>query len=620
MPITLGSNILSLKAQRELVKSADQISKNFERLSSGLRINRASDDAAGLSIAMRLNTDARIATQGIRNINDGVSILNIAEGALTALQAIVTRGIELSEQAANGVYTTKQRTAMQKESDALVQEFNRIIQTTTFNGNQILASSSYTFNIQAGSGSGSTLTSSIGTSLARTVGSGAFASFVDIAATNPQNIVTADLNNDGIVDILSPGAANVATYYIGNGDGTFRAPISLTSVNTFSILRAADVNGDGVMDIIGGGGFGGAQVSIFLGNSNGSYSSERTYAGAANSRDLQLADLNNDGKLDLVQVNQVGPSLLVLMGNGDGSFTSATTQTAAASVSGLQVFDVNGDGILDLLDTNAGASDTIGIYIGNGNGTFLARATLLTGDNPVKLEFADLNRDGFMDLVTTDNASTYVSVFMGNGDGTFKPRTSYSVGSIPYGLALGDFTGDGIPDIAEVDSGSDLLRVLINNGDGTFGNPTTYSVQSTGTRLAIGDFNGDGIMDAAVNGPSENTIRLLFGATRQVTTFGYLSLASVNDSRTSLTAWSTELTRISAEKGAVGAHLSRLEVAAQNLQAMAVNYREAASRIMDVDIASESAELLRRTILQKATTAILAQANQQPSISLGLLE
>ena len=88
MPITIGSNIASLGAQRQLGKVNESLSSTFEKLSSGLRINKASDDAAGLAIASSLQTNVRVFTHAVRNVNDGVSALNIAEGSLTQLSNI----------------------------------------------------------------------------------------------------------------------------------------------------------------------------------------------------------------------------------------------------------------------------------------------------------------------------------------------------------------------------------------------------------------------------------------------------------------------------------------------------------------------------------------------------
>jgi flagellin len=142
MPITLGSNIVSLQAQRRLAEASLRLSDVFEKLSSGQRINKASDDAAGLAIADSLRADQRLASVAIRNANDGVSVVAIADGALAQISAVLTRMAELAEQSANGVFSNDQRSALQNEFVALGSEIQRIADTTTFNGVKLLSGTS----------------------------------------------------------------------------------------------------------------------------------------------------------------------------------------------------------------------------------------------------------------------------------------------------------------------------------------------------------------------------------------------------------------------------------------------------------------------------------------------
>jgi flagellin len=139
MPITLNTNVASLNAQRRLGQSTASLQKTFERLSSGLRIVRASDDAAGLAIADTLRADQRIASVAIRNANDGISLITIADGALGEMGSVLARMAELAEQSANGVLTSTQRSALQSEFAALGSEIERIAQTTEFNGLKLLS-------------------------------------------------------------------------------------------------------------------------------------------------------------------------------------------------------------------------------------------------------------------------------------------------------------------------------------------------------------------------------------------------------------------------------------------------------------------------------------------------
>jgi flagellin len=155
MAITLGTNIASLQAQRRLAISSGKLSATFERLSSGQRINRASDDAAGLAIADALRSDQRVASVAIRNANDGISTIAIADSALGEIANVLTRMAELSEQSANGVFSTVQRSALANEFVALASEIERIAITTEFNGVKLLSGGSQV-TLQVGFDSAST--------------------------------------------------------------------------------------------------------------------------------------------------------------------------------------------------------------------------------------------------------------------------------------------------------------------------------------------------------------------------------------------------------------------------------------------------------------------------------
>jgi flagellin len=155
MPITIGSNIASLQAQRRLNNSTESLGRVYEKLSSGQRINRASDDAAGLAIADALKADSRVASVAIRNANDGISTIAIADSALSEIGNVLSRLGELSEQSANGTFSNAQRSALSNEFVALGSEIERIATTTTFNGVRLLSGNS-TITLQVGFDSAST--------------------------------------------------------------------------------------------------------------------------------------------------------------------------------------------------------------------------------------------------------------------------------------------------------------------------------------------------------------------------------------------------------------------------------------------------------------------------------
>jgi len=152
MPQTINTNIVSLNAQRNLNASQSSLATSMQRLSSGMRVNSAKDDAAGLAIAERMNTQVRGMNVAIRNANDGISMAQTAEGALGKLAENLQRMRELTVQARNSTNSSSDKDSLNKEFDQLGQEIWRIVNATTFNGKPILADTSgqpQTFQIGA---------------------------------------------------------------------------------------------------------------------------------------------------------------------------------------------------------------------------------------------------------------------------------------------------------------------------------------------------------------------------------------------------------------------------------------------------------------------------------------
>jgi flagellin len=138
MGLGLRTNLISLDAQRYLKASTGRFNQSVERLSSGRRVNKSLDDAAGLGIAEGLRSDARVATVSIRNASSGISVLSIADSALEQINNILNRLLELSQQSANAAYSNEQRLALHAEYSALTSEVERIATVTQFDGAPLL--------------------------------------------------------------------------------------------------------------------------------------------------------------------------------------------------------------------------------------------------------------------------------------------------------------------------------------------------------------------------------------------------------------------------------------------------------------------------------------------------
>lgn len=161
MPQVINTNIASLNAQRALDKSQSSLQTSLQRLSSGLRINSAKDDAAGLAIVDRFTSQIRGLSQGIRNANDGLSVAQVAEGAMQESANILQRMRELAIQSVNDSNSDTDRANIQKEVSQLQAEINRIADTTTFNGKNLLDGSFLTQSFQVGSNANETITVSV---------------------------------------------------------------------------------------------------------------------------------------------------------------------------------------------------------------------------------------------------------------------------------------------------------------------------------------------------------------------------------------------------------------------------------------------------------------------------
>ena len=181
---SINTNINSLNAQRNLAGSANALSTAMSRLSSGLRVNSAKDDAAGLAIAERMNTQSKGMNVAIRNSNDAISLAQTAEGALGAISNNLQRMRELAVQASNGTNTTADVASLDEEFKLLAAENTRVAAATTFNGTAVIAAATFTFQVGANSTAAQdqiavTATSFAGTST--TLGASTSTAFAEIS-------------------------------------------------------------------------------------------------------------------------------------------------------------------------------------------------------------------------------------------------------------------------------------------------------------------------------------------------------------------------------------------------------------------------------------------------------
>ena len=242
MALTVNTNIASLTAQRNLTGSQTELATSLERLSSGLRINSAKDDAAGLAISERFTAQIKGLNQGARNANDGISLAQTAEGALKEVTNNLQRIRELAVQSANATNSASDRTALQAEVTALVAEIDRVAEKSAFNGIKLLDGTFTSKAFQVGADKGDTISISSITS-ARTASMGAYKSASvtsgtitgAVAGTGDLTINSVDIKasvSDGVSTANALGSAKaVATAINESGAGvTATATTSLAKV------------------------------------------------------------------------------------------------------------------------------------------------------------------------------------------------------------------------------------------------------------------------------------------------------------------------------------------------------------------------------------------------------
>jgi flagellin-like hook-associated protein FlgL len=567
---------------------------------------------------MGLNAQARIYGRGILNLSDGLGYFNIAQGAVESLGSITQRIMELAEGAANGSVTAQQRVTMQAESNQLVAEFNRILETTNFGDRRIYQGGAMNIHLQGGTGTNGGISLGIGSGLERNIGGGTYTAgnTYSFGFGSNRSGELADLNGDGKLDMITSNnspASGIAVR-LGNGDGTFGA-ITTTVLIEGAVVKAGDFNGDGKVDIVAV--RSGSNPSYVLyGNGDGSFQSPTTVLSGNSdlysTNTVEIGDLNGDGVDDVAFGTNTGVTML--LGSRSGPMTSQLITTGLRTYT-VSLGDINGDGRLDLVTGSDENTQDVVAYRNNGNGTF-SETQRLNWAGAGGAHLLDRDGDGRLELVT--NAAQL---------GTPVEYSLSSTGQFTQSRVLTQLAGLGILDVRDLD-GDGLRDDFVTGLYGAYGfyfsdqhgniaQRGSLTVPSNGT-LAFGDVNGDGVEDLL--GTTGSNYSQIYTQDKTTTLSAqYFDLSTARNARSALDALRTQFGRITSELSQIGSAQSRLGTAIAAYRGLMLETEAARDRIESADIAQESAIAIRSRILKNAATAVLAQANQSPELVLQLL-
>ncbi len=586
MSLVINHNMMAMNAARNLGDIYSRLSTSTRRLSSGLRVGSAGDDAAGLAIREQMRADIATINQGIRNASDAISMIQTAEGAMSVIDEKLTRMKELAEQAATGTYTTAQREIINSEYQAMAAEIDRIANATDFNGVKLLDGSLS----QGHSGSGMKIHFGIGNDAKEDyyfINTGdvraTYASGLRVGNSDPRDTLrTTNLSATSAITPLEEGADNTADGFFG-----IRYSEDMNSENP----TAGKWNLYGYVDIDASR----TSINDIVQNINKGSQAQGTLSINAGSSALV--------KEGSITIN--GQIFTFSTGIANSTYTAGTTGTILLTDE-TDAAAINAD-IASFLNAHAAS---IGVY-GAVNGTTLQMVahefgvkgnnidvnsnTTVIKSNQKTLE--DGGRKVLSAMAYYDEAKNewQLQIQMNHGGEKYQVQTFSFASS---GQSAATIMGGQMPGVAMTTSTGDLWMARLISAstiNAVNGHLRTYSKLDEQNEW-LQPQNGSGTTD-----------------------WDGADVLTQSHAQKALDALDGAITKKDIARANLGAIQNRLENTITNLQIQAENLQAAESRISDVDVATEMTEFTRNNILAQAAVAMLAQANSLPQLALQLI-
>jgi flagellin len=584
MSLVVNHNLMAMNAARNLSATYGRLAESTQRLSSGMRVNSAADDAAGLAIREIMRAEIAVLNQGIRNASDAISMIQTAEGAMSVIDEKLIRMKELAEQAATGTYTTAQREIINSEYQAMAAEIDRIATATDFNGVKLLDGSLR----ESHGGSGLKIHFGTGNSADEDY---YYVQIGDMRATKGTGL---RVGNSDLRDTLRTTALNV-----NSPDDVMQDTASSTD-GLFGIRYSSDFDsespGSATWDVYG-------------------------YVNVDASRDSLnsiVADINKG--------RQATGTLTMTQLSGGGSATDdISTQSLTingqiftfATGSGTGTYNGTlGTGVVNLTTTNYSATsvawDTTA-FLNEHSASIGVRA--VSDGATLHLFAAEWGEDG--NSIETVSGTTAMVMGQKNlehgGEEFMTSSVYYDENNEEYELQLqmnhgGEDYQLQIFNLTTLNGTSDIVGGTIagTSMGGTWGGVLPINDDPTSVLPTYGSTDEESEWIQAQNGTGN-------------TDWDGADILTQSAAQKALAGIDLAIRKKDTARANLGAIQNRLENTITNLQIQAENLQAAESRISDVDVATEMTQFTRNNILAQAATAMLAQANSLPQLALQLL-
>ncbi len=598
----VNTNIGALQAQASMSSNQRDLESALERLSSGLRINSAADDAAGMAIANKLDAQIKGLNQAIRNANDGKALIDTAEGAQIEVNNLLQRLRELAVQSANDTNSAVDRLYIEKEADQILNEINRIGDQTRWNGMRLLDGTFDNAQFQVGHKQNEDIDLAIRSVKAAAIGTNrveGVATHIAGAADSidAHNITVAGHIGSQTVTIAANSSAKTAAANINQ-----KSELTGVTANAVTKAEISKVHATGNVGFTIGTGTtttGTSQDAAVITTTNVSDISDLTVLRDAINDKSGItgitAALRNDDKSKIVLTHATGEDIMITSVTANNmtvrSLDSTGAETNARSADDTESMLVIGSRSADtdniVADAQSAGSGTMTVIdIGHVGGKVKLTSTGNDSGKSVTITGTDLDGAALSETIAAlGNAGAVTSTKFFATVSTIK-ASAQTANAIKVGFLAADSTGVTFVGNVQFDS------VRSFSATASAGSAETDNFLDGGTTTDSSSFLNVGDVDLGTVANSEKAIAIIDGA-----------LSMIDLSR--------------AEQGAIS---NRLDHAVSNLTNVVVNTEASKSHILDADFAKESSNLTKSQILAQAATSMLAQANASKQTVLALLQ